>query len=198
MASFEIFENNGGMLTLFLLGADGKPVAGFRGWEDRSGSLREAIDGLKADSDSWRDWSGYGEIEESDLENCYREAVDTDALIAWCEGEKVIYCEFDKMGYAAQDALQPREKNLSLYYAGDNATTYIVMVSFDTPDRYLVCDWAIGESDVEEFSKRWQEERENIRSMTYDEITALPWVNGDEWVGMDDKFLPAFNWYKQI
>lgn len=105
MINFEIYENNGGGLSLFLLGTDSNPIAGFRGWEDSSGSLREAIDGLKSDSDSWREWSGYGEIEESDLENCYREADDMDTLIAWCEGEAVEYCDVRKMGYAARDTL---------------------------------------------------------------------------------------------
>ena len=55
---FEVYENNGGMITLFVLFENGGAVAAYGNWEHLDGSLKEAIEQLKTDPDAWKTWGG--------------------------------------------------------------------------------------------------------------------------------------------
>ena len=56
---YEVYENNGGGVTLAILNDDCEPVALFENWEygDR-GDLADALRELAADPTAWRCWEG--------------------------------------------------------------------------------------------------------------------------------------------
>lgn len=73
--SFEWYENNGGVITLFVLDEDGNPVFASGNWEYEDGSIRLAISELEKDPDSWKLWGGdFG----GDIEMPWRWTVDED------------------------------------------------------------------------------------------------------------------------
>lgn len=114
---WEIFEDNGGGVYLAIMD-QGKPVAIIENWEcaSRPGILRESLDDLASDPNTWRMWDGdllqrlndhieythdprghwtIGEVYED---------VSSGDLVAWrdAEGE---HLRPDRMGYAARHAL---------------------------------------------------------------------------------------------
>ena len=123
MTKFECYEDNGGMLHLFILDNNGKAVAGFGNFEcSDDADLADAI----ANIDNYRLFGGDygGDIEmpmhriigddgqdifdrELTINELYREYVDdeTSTLIAWSDGNTVNYCDVSKMGFAARKAL---------------------------------------------------------------------------------------------
>lgn len=123
MTKFECYEDNGGMLHLFILNDDGKAVAGYGNFEcGDNADLADAI----SDIDNYRLFGGDygGDIEmpmhhvtgengedvidrELTIDELYREYADdtTSTLIAWSNGEAVEYCDTSSMGFAARKAL---------------------------------------------------------------------------------------------
>lgn len=122
MNRFEVYENNGGAILLYLF--DGEEVKKvFEGWEcGENGGLLDAINQLVVDPDAWKDWDGdlverlggryvsddYDEwsgaviaehFEPYTVEELYQEDVDNSDLIA--EGElPEIVTYTDNMGAA--------------------------------------------------------------------------------------------------
>ena len=107
MNRFEVYENNGGGILLYLFDDDGAKKV-FEGWEcGEKGGLLNAINQLVEDPDAWESWDGdlierlggryvIDEIDESGniitdhfqpftVEELHREDVDNSDLIA--EGE---------------------------------------------------------------------------------------------------------------
>lgn len=58
MKRFEIYENNGGIVTMAILSESGDPLALFDGWELDENSIIPAIDALMEDEDAWMLWDG--------------------------------------------------------------------------------------------------------------------------------------------
>lgn len=135
--NFEVYEDNGGQLRLYILDSKGKAIAGFGKYEFCPGSLREAIEELETNADAYKlfsnDFGGdidmphryeldedgrFSDCGEMDVDDLYREdraGLDRDAdafeLIAWVEDSKVHYCETERMGFAARAALGIKDED---------------------------------------------------------------------------------------
>lgn len=118
MKDFEVYENNGGCLTMVIL-EESAPVAMFYGWETGAkGSLIDAINQLEENEEAYKSWDGdaleianenyltaYGEADHYTLETLYEETgMYGEQLIADGEvnGDKHLYIR--EMGDAALDA----------------------------------------------------------------------------------------------
>ena len=53
--NFEVYENRG-CIQVFVLDKNDHPVAAYGYWEERKGSLRDAIAGLEQNPNSWKGW----------------------------------------------------------------------------------------------------------------------------------------------
>ena len=113
MNKFEVYENRG-CVQVFILDQNDRPVAAYGYWQEREGSLRDAIAGLEGDPDSWKGWPWkYGEDAymlhadengEAPMELTLQEFYDTIdtfyELIAWTdESGKWLY-DRSRMSYA--------------------------------------------------------------------------------------------------
>lgn len=112
---YEVYENNGGGVTLAILNDDCEPVALFENWEygDR-GNLADALRELAADTTAWRCWEGdmveriasewpySGESEPPTLAELYDEISGNDDCIIDSDGEMI---PVQRMGAAALKAL---------------------------------------------------------------------------------------------
>lgn len=136
MKKFELYEDNGGGLHLFLLNNEGRAIAGYGNWEyGPQGNLKEAI----AEIDEYEQWGGdyggdielpqkvvatntnpnsdhYGEPTEwaeTTVDDLYREICGdrTSEQIAWSNGKDIFYCSRQRMGYAAKKALGLEEED---------------------------------------------------------------------------------------
>ena len=113
---FEVYENNGGALTLAVLNDDDTPAALFEGWEydDTPGALVNALAELAADPTAWRCWDGdmveriasewpyHGEAEPPTLAELYDEIRANDDLILLSDGSLT---DPERWGYAACKAM---------------------------------------------------------------------------------------------
>lgn len=113
---FEVYENNGGALTLAVLNDDDTPAALFEGWEydDTPGALVNALVELAADPTAWRCWDGdmveriasewpyHGEAEPPTLAELYDEIRANDDPILLSDGSLT---DPERWGYAARKAM---------------------------------------------------------------------------------------------
>lgn len=118
--SYEIYENNGGALTLVVLDGD-TPVALFENWEyhDTPGALVNAMAELAADPTAWRGWDGdmaeriasewpyRGEAEPPTVAELYDEIRANDDPILLRDGSLT---DPERWGYAARKAMNIGEE----------------------------------------------------------------------------------------
>lgn len=81
---------------------------------------------------------------------------------------------------------EPEKKNLTLYKAATNGSDYILIVSWDHPNRLLTVDWDLADDEIAAITERFGRERETLRAMSYDQLAALDWVMGDGWEDAGD------------
>lgn len=113
--SYEVYENNGGALTLAVLDGD-TPIALFENWEydDTPGALVNALAELAADPTAWRCWDGdmveriasewpyHGEAEPPTVTELYDEIRANDTPILLRDGSLT---DPERWGYAARKAM---------------------------------------------------------------------------------------------
>mgnify|MGYP004637049185 FL=1 len=113
---FEVYENDGGALTLAVLTDAGDPVALFENWEydPNPGNLREALRDLEQDPTAWECWDGdmveriatdwpyRGEAEPPTVESLYAKIAAQDDPIRLANGELT---DPERWGYAARKAM---------------------------------------------------------------------------------------------
>lgn len=118
--SYEIYENNGGALTLVVLDGD-TAVALFENWEyhDTPGALVNALAELAADPTAWRCWDGdmaeriasewpyRGEAEPHTVAELYDEIRANDDPILLRDGSLT---DPERWGYAARKAMNIGEE----------------------------------------------------------------------------------------
>lgn len=118
--SYEIYENNGGALTLVVLDGD-TAVALFENWEyhDTPGALVNALAELAADPTAWRGWDGdmaeriasewpyRGEAEPPTVAELYDEIRANDDPILLRDGSLT---DPERWGYAARKAMNIGEE----------------------------------------------------------------------------------------
>lgn len=118
--SYEIYENNGGALTLVVLDGD-TAVALFENWEyhDTPGALVNALAELAADPTAWRCWDGdmaeriasewpyRGEAEPPTVAELYDEIRANDDPILLRDGSLT---DPERWGYAARKAMNIGEE----------------------------------------------------------------------------------------
>lgn len=123
---FTAYEDNGGGIALFIIDDNGDAIAAYGNFEYDRGSLAEAI----ANINDYRSFGGNygGDIEmpmhfetsdegfsvpdrELTIDELYRCWADdeTNTMIAWSDGDGVSYCDVDRMGFAAREALDVKE-----------------------------------------------------------------------------------------
>lgn len=109
---WDVYENNGGYLFLTVMDDDYRPIKILEGWEYTSGSLADAIEQLKDDSDAWKFWDGDLMERLNDLgveitlEQLRKETVIKPSIaICWGHNGKAQYQDPSLMGYAARSAL---------------------------------------------------------------------------------------------
>ena len=89
--NFEVYENNGGVLTLFVI-KNGTVVAAFRDRECADSSLRNALAELFFDPAAWKRWGGDfggdkdGTEREITIQELHDECAEEDDLICWGTG----------------------------------------------------------------------------------------------------------------
>ena len=100
---YEVYENNGGGVTLAILNDDCEPVALFENWEygDR-GNLADALRELAADERIASEWPYSGEAEPPTLAELYDEISGSDDCIIDSDGDMI---PAQRMGAAALKAL---------------------------------------------------------------------------------------------
>lgn len=112
---FEVYENDGGAITLAVLDGD-TPVALFENWEHdpNPGNLREALRDLEQDPTAWECWDGdmveriatdwpyRGEAEPPTVESLYAVIAAQDDPIRLANGELT---DPERWGYAARKAM---------------------------------------------------------------------------------------------
>lgn len=117
---FEVYENNGGALTLAVLDGD-TPIALFENWEydDTPGALVNALVELAADPTAWRCWDGdmveriasewpyHGEAEPPTVTELYDEIRANDDPILLRDGSLT---DPERWGYAARKAMNIGEE----------------------------------------------------------------------------------------
>lgn len=118
--SYEVYENNGGALTLAVLDGD-TPIALFENWEydDTPGALVNALVELAADPTAWRCWDGdmveriasewpyHGEAEPPTVTELYDEISANDTPILLRGGSLT---DPERWGYAARKAMNIGEE----------------------------------------------------------------------------------------
>ena len=118
--SYEIYENNGGALTLVVLDGD-TAVALFENWEyhDTPGALVNALAELAADPTAWRCWDGdmaeriasgwpyHGEADPPTVAELYDEIRANDDPILLRDGSLT---DPERWGYAARKAMNIGEE----------------------------------------------------------------------------------------
>ena len=118
---FEVYENNGGALTLAVLNDDDTPAALFEGWEydDTPGARVNALAELATDPTAWRCWDGdmveriasewpyHGEAEPPTVTELYDEISANDDPILLRDGSLT---DPERWGYAARKAMNIGEE----------------------------------------------------------------------------------------
>ncbi len=114
--TFEVYEDNGGGIAMFVLNADGFPVWGHSGYEYTPENLVEDIKALEAD-DSVSGWEGNGVYDGclfqtwdefgKKIEDYYEE-LSSDEWVDLVADSSGMY--LDRMGTAAREALGVREE----------------------------------------------------------------------------------------
>lgn len=107
---YEVYEDNGGGITMFVFDADGNPIWGHAGYEYYSERLLRDIEALKKDDDvsGWDgngSWSGYSFDTWAELGTTldeYYKSTSSDRCIQLVADLDGIYP--DKMGQAAAEA----------------------------------------------------------------------------------------------